>query len=312
MAVPTETRRFAGEHVVRLLGRFAFQINHALKSPDPQAVHDLRVATRRFMQALKIWKPCFPGKEARRIRRRLKKIMTAAGEVRNYDVALKLLSKSGARDRTHLLLRLRSRRKEAQRVLVSLLKRWMERKSSLKWRSVLAAALAEARDDFCGIAIEETAGRALRGMTQDFLQRGGEASQAKASPRALHQFRIASKKFRYTLELFVPLYGPPLNRQLEDIKRTQTLLGDINDCVTVGELVAHYKGGSALADWLKKRQRKRTEVFRQYWRKEFGGRESAPAWIDSLRRLTAKQHEMKKPMASSRSASSNRRRGAVA
>ena len=94
MALTIETRKFAGQNAARLLRRLAFQMNLTKKAPDSDSVHDLRVSIRRFTQVLGVFKSCFPGKETRKIRRRVKKLMQLAGAVRNFDIALKLLSKS--------------------------------------------------------------------------------------------------------------------------------------------------------------------------------------------------------------------------
>ena len=93
-----ETRKFALDQAERRLGRLAFQINRTAKSRDTEAVHDLRVAVRRFSQVLRLFKPYFRGKEVRKIRRELKQMMGLAGEVRNCDIALKLMAKANRRD----------------------------------------------------------------------------------------------------------------------------------------------------------------------------------------------------------------------
>jgi len=55
-----ETHSFAVAQATRLLERLAFQINGVVHSPRPEAIHDLRVAIRRFAQALSACKGCFP------------------------------------------------------------------------------------------------------------------------------------------------------------------------------------------------------------------------------------------------------------
>src|SRR5258708_10067324 len=142
MPASNETQRFGVEHAQRQLGRLAFQINRTAKSRDPEAVHDLRVAIRTFTQTIRVFEPCFPGKEMRKIRRRLKKIMIPSGDIRNRDVALTLLSKSHLADAAHLMTKLHGRRTEFEHVLVGLLKRWMERKRSLKWRACRQSELS--------------------------------------------------------------------------------------------------------------------------------------------------------------------------
>lgn len=312
MALTIETRKFAGQNAARLLRRLAFQMSVTRKTPDAGAVHDLRVAIRRFSQALAVFKPCFPGKETRKIRRRLKKLMNLAGTVRNFDIALRLLSKSRAEEASSLRPKLQSQRKENQRVLLGAVQRRIERKSSLKWRTALESALAGGNAAACRVPAEETARRILPGIAEDFLERGAAASQGTVSPEKLHEFRIASKKFRYTLELFTPLYGPALNRWLESIKRIQTLLGDINDCVTVSQILVDSKSGGAMEAWLKKRQRRKMDQFSRCWLEEFGDRESVRTRIHSLSHPQATAPALKKPVVRSRTASRPRSRGARA
>lgn len=269
-----ETQSFAARQARLLLRRLALQIDRTVKSSNADAVHQVRVAIRRFTQAIAACQPPMPEKDMRKSRRRLKKIMAAAGEVRNCDVALKYLARWREPSAVGIQSKIESRRKESSLVLVAELKGWTDRQLSSKWRAALAAHPRET-------SAREVARHALGRLAKDFLARGNEAASLKASPHDMHRFRIVSKKFRYTLELFQPLYGSSVDRTVASIKRVGTLLGDINDCVTVAEIVAPYHGGNRLATRLKRRQRKKTEDFRQFWKGEF-----ADAWI-------------KKPMATS-------------
>src|SRR5215467_5267048 len=94
----------------------------------------------------------------------------------------------------------------------------------------------------------------------------------------LHQFRIICKKFRYTLELFAPTFGPALNARMEVIKRAQGLLGDINDYDTVRRILSSYKGDERLVLWLKKRQRRRVEDFHRFWSQMLASRAEMQGW----------------------------------
>ena len=127
MAQTTETYQFATEKATRLLGQMAFQVSRTVKSRNANAIHDLRVSIRRFTQVLTALKPCFPAKEAKKIRRRLGNIMTAAGEVRNRDIAVKLLSKYQAAEAGSLVRTLESQRRATERELVRSLRRWVDR-----------------------------------------------------------------------------------------------------------------------------------------------------------------------------------------
>jgi CHAD domain-containing protein len=189
--------------------------------------------------------------------------MTLAGEVRNCDVALKLNSKFKVPHADYLQSKLEDRRKESQGLLVAELIKWRDRRLSLKWRSALDSTPSSDQD------VDELAHRVIGRIAKDFQKRGNEASSPEATPKCIHHFRIAAKKFRYALELFQPLYGSSLDSFVASLKCTSTLLGDINDCVTVAAIVAEYKGGNRLADRLKKRQHKKTEEFRKFWKEEF-------------------------------------------
>ncbi len=304
MALTIETRKFASQNATRLLGRLAFQMNSTRKAPDAAAVHDLRVSIRRFHQVLSVFKSSFPGKEARKIRRRMKKLMLVAGEVRNLDIALKLLAKSRTPEAAGLKPKLEGQRKDCERMLIGALKRRMERKSSMKWRTALEAALASGTSADTRVPVEQTAHRILPRMAADFVERGNAASEPKVSPEKLHAFRIASKKFRYTLELFVPVYGAALSGWIESIKAIQTQLGDINDCATVAQMLAEHKGAGAAETWLKKRQRRKTEQFSKQWREEFG---DAAAVRNRIRSLQHPGQTPKKPAGSARSENSEPR-----
>ena len=291
-----ETRKFALDQAERRLGRLALQINRTAESRDAEAVHDLRVALRRFSQVLRIFKPCFRGKEARKIRRELKQMMGLAGEVRNCDIALKLMAKAHRRDTTGLPPKIKNLRREGERSLIAFLRHWIDRKSSLKWRGVLASTTTTNDEAFAKATIAKTAQRMLPRMTEQFFKRGNEAAKMTASPSELHQFRISSKKFRYTLELFTSLYGPPLNTFLQKIRRGQRLLGDINDCETVIDMLSPYKS-DGLRSWLKKRQHRKIEQFQRFWTETFAAGVESQKWSALLGRTAGSHRQTRKPPA---------------
>jgi CHAD domain-containing protein len=257
-------------------------------SPDPEAIHDLRVAIRRFTQSLAVFKPCFVRKQLKNIRRGLKPVMTLAGEVRDYDIALEYLSKHASPESTGLQTVFQARRRQAERALCSALKNWVTRKTSSKWRSVLQpVAGAE------GYSVNAAAQSAIPKLGKDFLKSGSRAAHSSASAGELHRFRIAAKKFRYTLELFAPLYRSVANEWLERIARLQSLLGRINDSRTVRGMVADIGDHKKIESALKKNQRRKTAEFRQLWTDDF----ASPA---ARHRLRALQSPPRKSAASAR------------
>ena len=305
-----ETREFASHQADRLVGRLAFEIGRTVRTRSSEAVHDLRVATRRFQQVLRVFKPCFRGKELRKIRRESKRILLAAGEVRNCDVALKLLSRSMEAER--IKPKLQSRRRESERSLRLVLGSWLERKSSRKWRSHLENCEVDADQLFSRAAIETTARKSLPQMATEFFDLGNRAAHTKAPPKELHRFRLASKKFRYSLELFAPVYAPSLRHLLEKIKTTQRMLGDINDCETVRTMIADYNGSAGIVQWLNKRQRRQIREFQVYWSKTLGTESAILSWTDLLSHPAKDGRPIRKPAAGSGSASARVARRPVA
>ncbi|MEK6276996.1 MAG: CHAD domain-containing protein [Actinomycetota bacterium] len=62
-----------------------------LDTDDIEAVHDMRVASRRLRAALEVFKPCFPRKRFRAALEAVKAIADALGERRDRDVSIAAL-----------------------------------------------------------------------------------------------------------------------------------------------------------------------------------------------------------------------------
>lgn len=297
-----ETVEFASERLSQLLNRLIFQINATLARRDPEAVHDLRVAIRRFSQGLAVCKPYFAARKPKKIRRYLKDTLALAGAVRDCDIALQLLAKIQATGVPELQQKVQERRKTAAAALTERLRHWKARGLSAKWRSALDAAALP--DEAGRRPIAETARRILPRDAKRFLQYGAQAARSRASAVELHQFRIAAKKFRYSLELFAELYGPNAAAWLAQLKKTQQVLGAINDCRAVRTLVSSLGSYRNVEAALKKRQARRMSDFRRYWNAEISetwtARQFAASWHQpGPRRKPIAAHAASAPAAAS-------------
>src|ERR1700689_4817727 len=76
---------------------------------------------------------------------------------------------------------------------------------------------------------EENARVVLPKMARKYFEAGRKAIEGKRPPDELHGFRLETKRFRYTLELFRPLYGPKLDRYLKALRELQSVLGKVSD-----------------------------------------------------------------------------------
>ena len=80
--------------------------------------------------------------------------------------------------------------------------------------------------------------RALPKLVEKYFKAGRKAADGKRSPEELHDFRIKTKRLRYTLELFCPLYGAQLEHELDPIRDLQSVLGKLHDYRIIATLLA--------------------------------------------------------------------------
>lgn len=227
-------------------------------------MHHLRADIRRFACFLEVLRPCFPRKEARAILRQLREIMQQAGRVRDRDIALRLLTKLGVPASG---LRFRTERNASAKELGVLLARWLE--------DGYPVLRAESRDR----PVRKTAVRILPPMSKEFFRRGKHAARDEARAKELHRFRIAAKKFRYTLDSFEWVYGGSVDGLILQLRRIQKQLGEINDYASVRRMVSGRKIRAAL----KRAQRKKVEQFRRRWAAQFSGADVVREWMETLR-----------------------------
>ncbi len=84
----------------------------------------------------------------------------------------------------------------------------------------------------------ENARVALPKMARRYFEAGRKAMDSKRTPEKLHAFRLETKRFRYTLELFRPLYGPNLDRYLKSLRELQGALGKVSDYQAIQRVLA--------------------------------------------------------------------------
>jgi CHAD domain-containing protein len=130
-------QQYALEQTAMRLGRVAFEIRRTRRKADDEAVHDLRVSIRRFTQALRVFQDLLPAGQARKIRKRLRSIMTIAGEVRNLDIAREMVMESKIRQAQSLPDALSQERRDAERRLKDALRRLYASDFSDHWRQRL-------------------------------------------------------------------------------------------------------------------------------------------------------------------------------
>jgi CHAD domain-containing protein len=134
---------------------------------------------------------------------------------------------------------------------------------------------------------EANARRLLPRLTSEYFAEVRDALTEKQSPARLHRIRLASKKVRYTLELFRSCYpAHEFDARLEALKDVQTSLGDVNDAVAawrlLGKLMPHSPRRQALREFLKSRAAKKAEEFREHWTEQFDAPGRERWWTEFL------------------------------
>jgi CHAD domain-containing protein len=130
-------RASAQQQTRTLLRRLAYQGNQTIRLADKDAVHDLRVAIRRFTQCLRIFAQFFPKGEAKKIRQHLKTIMQAASTVRDHDITLDLMKDAGISKKSKVAAEVDKQRKQAEKELMDAIRRSSRNNFSRKWRTKL-------------------------------------------------------------------------------------------------------------------------------------------------------------------------------
>lgn len=138
-----------------------------------------------------------------------------------------------------------------------------------------------------GKSVAENAGEKLPELARGFFEAGRELGP-QASFKDLHRFRLLTKRFRYTLELFRPCYGPALERRIEALQTLQQDLGEVSDCAsTEAMLLDRDDLPKAEKDRLVRKVRDlaaaRTAKFQRHWRADFAPRRREREWVRYLK-----------------------------
>ena len=267
------------------LKRLSSNLRNTEKRPeDADQIHDLRVAIRRFTQGLRIFKHLLKSSDVRKMRRRLRPVMSLCGTIRNCDIAHDVLRASHAAIPEDLQQRLARTRSAAGSDLTDLLQDSNLAQKTRDWDKWLRAEASPNQ------TITSTARRILIPLTKEFMEAGAGAANPESTPLEMHRFRLQGKRLRYTLEIFGPIVGPQWKQWIKRVRDLQEQLGAINDCVTTRDLIADPSGPSedllAAESALERLLKERIETFREYWNKHLGpqGRSSWLAQVEKIGR----------------------------
>ena len=248
--LPTDSLATAVRKVARLQAA-ALEANEAgaREGTDPEAVHDMRVATRRLRAALRIGGTGLGGKRVRAVRQGSRRLAGVLGEARDLDVLLAGAATFRATlpaelqpDVAALELAWTARRKRAGRRLHALL----DSRRYRRFERALGKLVAEAPDLPADRAAPVP--YQVRHVIGSLIWARYEAVRAyevvmDAPPiPALHALRIDGKYLRYCLEFFREVLPEDAAALTADVVGLQDTLGLLHDATVAAD------AGRAFAD----------------------------------------------------------------
>lgn len=248
---PDDPMSEAGRKILSF--HFSRMLNHeegTCLGEDIEDLHDMRVATRRMRAAFEVFGAYFKTKTVKRHLKGLRATGRALGRVRDLDVFMEKAERY-----------LESIPEEGRTGLEPLVHAWKEERTAEreKMLTYLASeAYQEFKRDF-NIFIS-TPGDGTRPVSDSrptpyllrhlapllvyerlAAVRAYEMVIENAVIEQLHALRIEFKKLRYAVEFFQEVLGDQAEQVIDDIKRIQDHLGDLNDadvaCKTLREFI---------------------------------------------------------------------------
>ena len=231
-----------GQVVHKRLGQLVETIDFVEKDDAVEALHDLRVASRRLRAFVKLFEPLLDPPIVAHVGKPLRRVTRAAGELRDIDVQLSLIEERVSAQTTdaaraaleHLLERVHGRRSGVE----AHARRKLRKVRPVDLSVGVAAALGEVV-----ARLPPSPGDAARlawtllDPIVDEMDVHDRAAGSGAPPEALHRLRISVKKLRYALELVAPLLGEDQRELIKRAETLQELLGSHHDLHVISGLM---------------------------------------------------------------------------
>jgi CHAD domain-containing protein len=188
---------------------------------DPEHLHQLRVGVRRLRSTLRAFRPLLRRGESRRMEKRLRRVLRAFGDARDWDVFEQAFRRARLPRRARELAAAARRRSGA-----------MARSSTLRFLPDEVLAWAKSRPWRRTANPGETmAAFGARALARAYrrLLKCADGVDWRDAPRR-HRVRILVKRLRYGCDCFAAAWPEPDRRKFANALRgLQGILGDLND-----------------------------------------------------------------------------------
>lgn len=200
---------------------------------DPEAVHNMRVATRRLRALLRLFRRFLPA-SAMRVRRELAWLADALGPVRDLDVQLQALigvctqAHVSDEDRAIIIAPLEARRSKARKELLDSLN--SDRYSMLvAGLNVLQERAVSKRSRQSAVSVLP---KVLYRACSRALQDGSRVTNDSVGEQ-YHKLRLRCKRLRYAADVSRNLYGKPARNFCKALVELQDVLGQHQDALVL-------------------------------------------------------------------------------
>ena len=239
---PVAIGRYLAEALDCRWQSYCEQLGHCQEHFSEEAVHELRVATRRLLAQLTLLGFVSPGAALEKARRTLKRRLAVLGDLRDVQVQRAFIDQQVVRFPELVLLCSWLERRE--RRLVKSAAREVKRhktKKLEKWISELRGGLLANRR---GVRAQSRLATVVLRATAKAHAEAVERRQAidLADLRTIHQTRVAFKRFRYTVESLSPTLTGLSKRRLRTLAYYQRKMGIIQDLEVLRGCLARYVG----------------------------------------------------------------------
>jgi CHAD domain-containing protein len=218
-----------------------FRLEEAARGgADADAVHDMRVASRRLREAMRLLEPLYPGRDFRTWYRQARRITRALGPVRDSDVFIEEFSRlgtvagEGGRRAVAFMVGYRMGQRERElEVLNAILARLDlagQRRAFVEMTNAIRGTSAAGRP-LAGFAHAAVAERAA------VVFAAQPAALDEAETDAQHALRIDYKRLRYAVEAFAPCYGDTFDDLHRTLTAFQDTLGELHDLHVFGDML---------------------------------------------------------------------------
>ncbi len=259
---------------------FSYQ-NLVHTSEDIEVIHDMRVSLRRLWAAMTSFSHYFDhNKKFSRLSICTRKLARKLGSVRDLDVLIELLEKhiEHLPDKplavlaiNYIVSNCQAKRLQQRTKLFNYMEKLAQKEFERKFLAFFEAIQSN-------VKVHNKRKKAIFLNTlKNFYKQDPKDG---FSSEALHQFRIAAKKLRYSLEFFEMCFNQPLSQELKTLREIQELLGDLHDCDVMVGLLKKYRrahkghqelllGLKELAIHFKHKRKENLTLFQELWHLDF-------------------------------------------